>query len=285
VLLNCYVLRGAGGFCAPVLNCWACPAANTSCPIGGLQYASGQARLSLAGGASLLSVIPYYLLGTLLLFSATLGRFMCGWLCPFGWLQDLVGRLQHYKLHLPAWTGHLRYVFLIGLVLVVPFYTTQPWFSKLCPQGALEGGLLQPLVDPGLRPLMGTLWYLKEAMLALWLVAFAFIRRPFCRLMCPLGAIFSLFYGISLLQITQNPYQCTDCGWCQRACPAGLDPRKQAGSHLCISCLECQDCPSGAVWAEPIWRKRGGLPPPAPSPGRRGGVEAPPGTPGEPKGV
>jgi polyferredoxin len=248
-------LKAAGGFCFPVLNCWACPGALTSCPIGALQHAAGEARLGIAGGESWLAVIPYYILGTLFVFSVTLGRFMCGWLCPFGWLQDLVGRVRRRKLRLPAWAGYLRYVFLVGLVLIVPYYTSVQWFSKLCPQGALQGGLLQPLLHPELRNGIGSWWSLKEAMLVGWLVAFLFLRRPFCRLMCPLGAIFSLFYGISMLQIRLDPYKCVDCGWCEKACPAGLKPREHVANRLCISCLECQACPHGAIAAVPVWRR------------------------------
>ena len=248
-------LKAAGGFCFPVLNCWACPGAVTSCPIGALQHSAAEARLLVSSGSSWLSAFPYYVLGTLFIFSVTLGRFMCGWLCPFGWLQDLLGRVQRYKLRLPAWTGYLRYAFLVGLVLVVPYYTSVQWFSKVCPQGALQGGLLQPLLHPELRAGIGEWWWFKEAMLVGWLVAFLFVRRPFCRLMCPLGAIFSLFYGISALQIRFDPYKCVDCGRCERVCPAGLDPRKHVSSRLCISCLECQTCPRGAIAAVPVWKR------------------------------
>lgn len=270
ILVNSYFLKGlTGGCCIPVLNCWACPAAVASCPIGALQNAAGQARWQRSAGGSLLSLVPFYILGTLVAFSVLLGRFMCGWLCPFGWLQDLLGRLSRRKLRLPNWTGYLRYVFLVGLVFVVPYLTTELWFCKICPQGALEGGIFQPLVHPELRADIGTLWYIKQAMLVAWLVAFVYIRRPFCRLMCPLGAIFALFSRVSVLQIKFNPNKCNNCGWCEEICPAGLDPRKQVNSHLCISCLECQKCPQGAITTLPIWRlhsdsesqvKKGNLP-------------------------
>ena len=259
VALNSYFLTGAKGVCAPALNCWACPAAITSCPLGAMQNAAGLARLDpQAGGAALA-----YALGAMLALGAVLGRFMCGWLCPFGWLQDLLARLSRRKLRLPAWTGYLRYAFLVGLVLVVPYFTTVAWFSKVCPQGALQGGLLQPLLNPGLRASIGTLWYLKQVMLLGWLVAFVFLRRPFCRLMCPLGAIFGLFYRVSLWQIRVDPYRCVNCGWCEQVCPAGLDPSRHAhNSTLCLSCLECTACPHEAITTGPIWRLGATQPPP-----------------------
>lgn len=256
VFLNSWFLgrAGTGGFCAPALNCWACPSANFACPLGALQYSAGTARLALGSGAGVWSVLPVYVLGTVFGFSVLLGRFMCGWFCPFGWLQDLLARLRRRHLRLPPWTGYLRYVFLVGLVFVVPYYTQEPWFSKLCPQGALQGGLLQPLLHPELRVGMGTWWYLKQALLLAWLVAFIFVRRPFCRLMCPLGALFALFYRVCVLQIRLDPARCTGCGWCARICPTGLDPRRHAGSHLCVFCLQCRKCPHEAISILPVWR-------------------------------
>jgi polyferredoxin len=253
--LNSYFLKGwTGGTCAPVLNCWACPAAVTSCPIGALQHYSAQARLTL-GTVPFWQLLPLYPLGLMLACGVLGGRLMCGWLCPFGWLQDLLGKLTRYKINLPNWTGYLRYVFLVGLVFVAPYYTSEQWFSKICPQGALQGGLLQPLVDPSLRPLLKHLWYLKLGMLFGWLATFVLMRRPFCRVMCPLGAIFSLFYGTAVWQIRLNPDKCNNCGWCERICPAGLDPRHEAGNLLCVSCLECQGCPRGAITSGLIWQK------------------------------
>ena len=254
VLLNSYFLKQyTGGVCVPALNCWACPGAVGSCPIGALQHYAGQARASL-GAVPFWSLLPLYPLGLMLACGVLAGRFMCGWLCPFGWLQDLVGKLQKRKLALPAWTGYLRYVFLVGLVFVVPYYTNEQWFSQVCPMGALEGGLLQPLLHPELRAGIHGLWWIKQAMLLGWLVAFLFIRRPFCRMMCPLGALFSLFYGTAVWQIRLDPYKCTSCGWCEKNCPAGLHPHKHAGSAHCISCRECENCPQGAITSGWIWK-------------------------------
>ncbi|NLO73931.1 MAG: 4Fe-4S binding protein [candidate division WS1 bacterium] len=265
VVLNSYFLKSwTGGLCVPVLNCWSCPSAIGSCPLGAMQHYAGQARSALSQ-ASFWSLLPLYPLGLMLACAVLGGRLMCGWLCPFGWLQDLLGKLQRRKLRLPAWTGHLRYVFLVGLVFVVPYYTARQAFSEICPMGALQGGWFQPLLYPELRAGMQELWWAKQAVLLAWLAAFLFVRRPFCRLMCPLGALFSLFYGTALWQIRLNPYKCNDCGWCEAICPAGLDPRREVGSPLCISCLECQGCPQGAIVSGPVWKL--GTAPPLPEEG------------------
>jgi ferredoxin-type protein NapH len=260
ILLNSYFLKTwTGGLCVPALNCWACPSASGACPLGAIQHYVGQARSALSE-ASIWSLLPLYPLGLMLAFAVLGGRLMCGWLCPFGWLQDLLGKLQRRKLRLPAWTGYLRHVFLVGLVFVVPYYTARLAFCETCPMGALQGGWFQPLVYPDLREGIHGLWWAKQAVLLAWLAASLFIRRPFCRLVCPLGALFSLFYRTSVWQISLDPYKCNDCGWCETICPAGLDPRREVGGALCVSCMECQECPQGAIVSGPIWKLWPGSP-------------------------
>ena len=254
ILANCYLLTGLKGFCYPVLNCWSCPGATFACPIGALGNSAATGRLGMIGGRSIWAVIPLYVLGTLLLFTAFFGRLMCGWLCPFGWLQDMVGRLRRRKLSLPPWTGYLRYVILVGLVFVVPYLSGVTWFCKLCPQGALEGGLLQPLLHPELRAQIAGMWWIKQAILLVTLVAMVFISRPFCGVACPLGAMFSLFHRHSAYRIRYDPMSCTHCEWCMRKCPQGLDPRREAHGVRCVGCLKCQECPWAAIELRPIWR-------------------------------
>ena len=75
------IYTGAGkNVCVPGLNCYSCPGAVGACPLGSLQnYLSGMKFR-----------FPYYVLGLLLFFGALLGRAVCGFLCPFGFLQDLL---------------------------------------------------------------------------------------------------------------------------------------------------------------------------------------------------
>jgi len=252
ILANSYFLSRYKGFCYPALNCWACPSANFSCPIGALQNSSSSARLALKGDASWHAVVPVYVLGTLLLFSALFGRMMCGWLCPFGWFQELLAKLGP-KLRLPRWTHYLRYVVLVGLVFVVPYLSGEAWFSKLCPMGAIEGGIPQPLLRPELRSQIGLMWYIKMAILAATIAAAIVWRRPFCGAICPLGAIFSLMHRWSAWRIAYDRETCTDCLYCVQACPQGLDPRTEVNGHACVGCLECEKCPFGAIRSRPMW--------------------------------
>jgi len=239
LVVNSYFLTQLRGVCFPVLNCWACPAASFACPLGALQNAVAEGRLAFA--------LPWYILGSLLVVSAIFGRMMCGWLCPFGLFQELVGKLTRTKYRLPRAVGYLKYAVLVGLVVVAPYLTGVPWFCKLCPQGALEGGIFQPLLHAELRPLMGSWWYTKMAILAGVMLAALLFRRPFCHAVCPLGALFSLVSRVSLVRMHYDSEKCTDCGWCVRHCPQGIDPRRELGSHACVGCIECAQCPFDAI--------------------------------------
>jgi polyferredoxin len=237
--VNALFLYDLRHICFPVLNCWACPAASFACPMGALQVS-----ISAMRGALLL---PFYVLGTILAVSAIIGRAMCGWLCPFGFLQDLLARLGRARHRMPRAMGYLKYAILIVLGVILPYLTFTPWFCEFCPQGALQGGIFQPLLYPELRDWIGNWWYLKMGILAAFVVAAIFVRRPFCHSFCALGAIFSLCNRFSLLRMHYNRDKCTDCLWCVRACPAGIDPRTDLESNACISCMECAKCPFDAI--------------------------------------
>ena len=66
--------------CVPGLNCYSCPGATGACPIGSLQAVIGSWNFKMA----------YYVIGFLIFVGALLGRLVCGFLCPFGLIQDLL---------------------------------------------------------------------------------------------------------------------------------------------------------------------------------------------------
>jgi len=238
-LANALFLYDLRFVCIPVLNCWACPVASFACPMGALQFGVAAMRGAL--------LLPFYVLGSLLAVSAILGRSMCGFLCPFGLVQDLMGKLRKHKVRMPRATGYLKYVILIVLGIILPYLTFRRWFCEFCPMGALQGGIFQPIVDPDLRAWIGGWWYLKIGILAAFLVASIFIRRPFCHSFCALGAIFSLCNRVSLIRMHYVREECTDCMWCVNACPAGIDPRTDLEGMNCIKCMECAKCPFDAI--------------------------------------
>ena len=232
--------------CVPGLNCYSCPAAIGACPLGALQNAIAASSSRPA----------FYVIGLLLLFGLTLGRVICGWLCPVGMIQELLHRLPTPKIKKNRYTrvlSGLKYVLLAVFVVIIPFwYSLQkyplPAFCKyICPAGTLEGavGLLAHPVNTEKFSMLGLLFTRKFVILILILTACVFVYRAFCRFLCPLGAIYGLFARIALLGVRVEGSACTGCGACVRACP--MDVRR-VGDHECIHCGACMDaCPEKAI--------------------------------------
>jgi ferredoxin-type protein NapH len=225
------------GLCAPMLSCYACPAAIMSCPIGTLQH------------YMTIGEVPWLLVGGLVIVGALVGRMTCGWLCPFGLLQDLMYRIPCAKL--PVWKPlrFLKYGVLAFGVIVVPIMTELPWFSQLCPAGTLSAGIPWVIWNPTSpasgRPIIanpaGTLFAVKLSILFTLVVLFATMKRPFCRVLCPLGAIFSLFGRFSVVQLSVSS-SCQRCNRCQTLCPVDQAVWQAPNSGECVRCLACTRC-------------------------------------------
>ncbi len=224
--------------CVPGLNCHACPLAISSCPIGALQYFAAEHR------------IPFYLAGYLAVIGLVGGRFACGWLCPFGFLQDMMYKIRSVKIKVPKFLGYGRWLSLIVLSLALPFYTGKHWFSALCPNGALIAAipwalwnpidpyLEEPTIPPGAIDFS---FWLKIAILVFFLGWFVLSKRPFCRTSCPLGLIYGWFNKFSLVMPVVK-YTCPDCDECPSHCPVDLEVRTEINNSQCIKCLDCLEC-------------------------------------------
>lgn len=218
------------------LHCHACPAATFACPIGSLQN-SGTLRAA-----------PFYVLGILGITGVLVGRLSCGWFCPFGFLQDQLHRIKTPKFEFNYNIGWIRYAVLILLVGIVPIITNELWFCKLCPAGTLEAGIPRAITEDHVRSQIGWFFGLTIVMLAALLGAMIVIKRPFCRFVCPLGAIYSPFNRHSVMQLEVDHQSCIKCGQCQDVCPVDIDITEDANSYECIRCLECAKvCPVSAI--------------------------------------
>lgn len=237
------IYRGPSkALCVPFLNCYSCPGALGACPVGAFQ--------SLA--AAKVAQVSLYVTGWLIAVGAATGRLVCGWLCPFGLVQDLIGsRAQRRKL--PAWSTSLRYLVLI-LTVALPFLIRTPigsetFFCKyICPAGTLGAGIPLAIANPGIRAALGWLFAWKFALLALLVAASLFILRPFCRLLCPLGALYGLFNPVAIAKLEIDRGACTDCGACEASCRIGIAVRSRPNAPECHRCLDCvAACPTHAL--------------------------------------
>ncbi len=238
--------------CVPGLNCYSCPGALGACPLGALQATLADRNYKFA----------FYAVGFLLLFGAVLGRFVCGFLCPFGLIQDLIHRIplpKRWKKRklLPGdrvlkWVKYLLlalFCVLLPLVAVDVVGQGKPWFcAYVCPSGTFLGGIPLVAANEGLRTVLGWLWNWKLGLLIGILLLSLFVYRPFCRYLCPLGAIYGCFNSIAFLRYKKDAGACIDCGACKAACPFDLDPSKAPNSMECVRCGRCLDaCPTDAL--------------------------------------
>ena len=233
--------------CVPGLNCYSCPAASGACPIGSFQAVVGSSKFSFS----------YYVTGFLLLLGVLLGRFICGFLCPFGWFQELLHKIPTRKLstkRLKPLT-YIKYAVLLLAVVLLPALITNdvgmgdPFFCKyLCPQGVLEGAIPLAAVNSGIRSALGVLFSWKLGILITVVVLSVLFYRPFCKWLCPLGAFYALVNRVSLFGMKVDKHKCVSCGKCAKACKMDVDVTKNPDHTECIRCGMCiRACPTKAV--------------------------------------
>ncbi len=239
-------------FCSPGLNCYSCPAAVTACPIGAMQAVAGSSGFGLS----------YYVVGSLMLIGVILGRAVCGFLCPFGLFQELLHKIPSPKRVL-LWKKliYVKYVILLLFVVLLPVVSMnyagigEPAFCEyICPAGTLEGGIPLLLARHELRAAAGGLFLWKMGILLAVIGGCILTERFFCKVLCPLGAIYGLLNRFSVYHLSVDRNKCTSCGTCMRNCPMEINPAVHPDSAECIRCGKCTGkCPEKAIGM--IWGK------------------------------
>lgn len=251
---NCHIENFKGGelyigpwknFCNPGLNCYSCPAATLACPIGALQAVSSSINFQFS----------FYVVGFLLAVGVLLGRFICGWLCPFGLVQEMIHKIPSPKWKL--WKGFrlVKYIVLLIFVILLPIVATnymgmgKPAFCQfICPSGTLFGGIPMLSTHLELRNTIGALFSLKMAVLVLTILGCVFVYRFFCKILCPLGAIYGVLNKISIYHLKVDEGQCVNCGKCAKTCKMDVNPVETPNSAECIRCGACAEaCPVKAI--------------------------------------
>ena len=237
--------------CAPGLNCYSCPGALFACPIGALQAVISSRQFTFS----------CYVFGFLMVLGSLFGRMICGWFCPFGLAQDLLYKLPLMKkkrrLLGDRYLRWVKYVILAVFVLILPAVVVNvagigsPWFCKyICPSGTLMGGIPLLLANPGLREAAGVLFGWKAFLLIVVVLLSIRMPRPFCRYVCPLGAMYGLFNPVSIFRFKLEADKCISCGQCRQACPMDIKVYEHPNSMECIRCGACiEACPTRAVRA------------------------------------
>jgi ferredoxin-type protein NapH len=231
LLLGLFGVTGIGmtHLIFPGLHCYACPWAVTVCPVGLVQ------NLVVFG------TVPFFWFGAIVAYGLLAGRGFCGWFCPFGTLNDVLS-FRRVKIHRTFSYG--KYVVLVG-TLIAAWALADTIFCKLCPAASIEASL--PYLFTGVaevnRPFL-----IHMGTLAGTLVGMVLVARFWCRYLCPMGAILSLFNRVSFLHLRWQRNLCDECGACATACPMGIEPHREHDDHNCIKCGECTEaCALGSL--------------------------------------
>ncbi|MDR1678135.1 MAG: 4Fe-4S binding protein, partial [Deltaproteobacteria bacterium] len=222
--LSCPFVSGCGGICYLRL---------LQSPIGGLGM-SWSAIFTARGLAAL---------GSLLIFTilvALFGQSWCGWVCPFGLVQDYAARLRNKlrirqaqfskrSLKIIRAVKYLLFAYLLAGPILVAIGLGHPDltmpFCNICPVK-----LIMPLLTGNTaylsldftNPVLLTQSILLTVFSGLVLVGMFFRHRFFC-LLCPMSVLIGLFKPISLTNLVKSTTACRNCGNCRRVCPAGID--------------------------------------------------------------
>ncbi|MBN2510589.1 MAG: 4Fe-4S binding protein [Spirochaetales bacterium] len=220
------------------------PSVHALCPYGGLEslyslFSSGSPLDKIYAGTISLFVIT-------IVIAFIFKRGFCGWICPFGGLQELTGligkKMMKRQFAMPhRLDKYLRYVKygVLAVSAVMAWVTATLWISPYDPWAAyahLGEGVIAVWDE----------FAVGLVFLALTFVGSFFYDRFFCKYLCPMGAFLGIASKVGLAKISRNADTCIDCGLCTKKCPMNIDVAKaeDVRSAECINCQRCvETCP------------------------------------------
>ena len=187
----------------------------------------------------------WVLMWLVLILALFFGPVFCGWVCPFGSVQEVIGKIgkkffkKKYNQLIPTKIDpYLRYIRYVVLAIVL--YET-----------VVVGKIIFQDYDPYFA--LFNFWsdevtWMAFAILGVTLVGALFVERPFCKYACPYGAVLGIFNTFRIVKLSRNARTCINCRRCDRVCPMNITPSDDTyvRNHQCISCLECtseSECP------------------------------------------
>lgn len=217
------------------------PSFDAFCPFGGIE-----SLWAVLTNGSMLQKTNWSNLVILLATLATAlvaGRFFCGWICPFGTVQEWSGRIlsrltgKRLPLAMPeAIDRPLRYMKFVVLaaIILATVWAGSLIFAEVCPYRVLFSGEVT------------TLGLIVLGAVAVGSLVF---ERFWCKYLCPLGAVLAVFNKITPFKVTCDTAACLTCDKCARTCPMSITDRpERIDSIECIRCLECvESCPKEGV--------------------------------------
>jgi polyferredoxin len=218
---------------------------HTLCPFGGVvsvyRYVTEGALVQKIHESAFVLMVLVFLLSFLF------GPVFCGWFCPFGSLQEWLGKLgkrvlgKRFNHVIPAALDHvlryLRYI-LLALVVYMTAKTATLTFQNIDPYYALFNFFTGEVAPAAL------------AVLAVVLLSSLVVERPWCKYACPYGALLGLTNLLRVFGIRRRESSCIGCKACDRACPMNIQvsTASKVRNHQCISCMKCTSesaCPIG----------------------------------------
>lgn len=189
----------------------------------------------------------------MLIATAIFGRAFCGWICPMGFIQDIIS-FRKFRKWLPVRFRLIKYILLVGglLMPILSGWTFLGWFSPI------------PLFTQSLSPFFGRAYFIHSGIVIFIFSVFFTIlseRRAWCRYVCPLGALLSLPAASKLIKILLDKNKCIKCKKCDDFCTMGIcditNQPELRWENECILCMACRDiCPVNAISLNTIARSQ-----------------------------